>query len=271
MTGVAPTEIVLAVVVPVYNEEFGLPDTLGALAGQDDRDFDLVLVDNNSTDRSRLVARTVADDLGLACVIVGEARKGTGAAADTGVRTAIERGATHILRCDADTIARRDWTARARHHFARGDDLLTGPMLPRTDQFALTRLERTLIPLLVPGAALFGRFRPSNRYGEDGQRLTGPYVMCPGCNLGVSAWAYQASGGFPRTAIEEVHEDRALVNRVRAVSHRVAYHRDVVVYASARRVRAYGLRSTLRWYLDHGYRPAVVDVRLASTATPGEV
>lgn len=265
MTGAAPTAVVLAVVVPVYNEELGLPDTLQALAAQDDRDFDLVLVDNNSTDRSRQVARATADRLDLPCVIETEARKGTGAAADTGVRAAIDRGATHVLRCDADTLPRHDWTARARHHFGRGDDLLTGPMLPRTDQFDLTFAERTLIPLLVPGAALFGRYRPSNRYGEDGRRLSGPYVMCPGCNLGVSAWAYQASGGFPRTAIEEVHEDRALVNRVRAVSHRVAYHRDVVVYASARRVRAYGLRSTLRWYLDHGYRPAVVDVRLAPT------
>jgi hypothetical protein len=86
--------------------------------------------------------------------------------------------------------------------------------------------------------------------------------MCPGCNLGVSARAYLESGGFPRTAIEVVHEDRVLVNRVRVVSRRVAYHRDVVVWASARRLRAYGLRATLRWYLDHGHTPEVVDVRL---------
>ncbi len=61
-----------------------------------------------------------------------------------------------------------------------------------------------------------------------------------------------------------MHEDRALVNRVRTVSERVAYHRDVVVHASARRLRAYGLRATLRWYLDHGHTPDVVDVRLAT-------
>ena len=251
----------LAVTVPVYNEEAGLAGTLRALAAQHDRDFDLVLVDNNSTDSSRQVATSTATTLGLPLHVVTETRKGTGAAADTGVREAIARGATHILRCDADTLPRRDWTARARAHFTAGDDLLTGPMLPRTDQFRLTLAERTLIPLLVPGAALFGRYRPSNRRDEHGNRLTSPYVMSPGCNLGVSATAYLASGGFPRTAIEEVHEDRALVNRVRAVTDRIAYHRDVVVRASVRRVRAYGLRGTLHWYLNHGHTPDVVDVR----------
>lgn len=252
----------LAVTVPVYNEEAGLAATLTALAGQDDRDFDLILVDNDSTDASRRVATCTAAALDLPLHLLTEPRKGTGAAADTGVREAIARGATHILRCDADTLPRRDWTARARAHFAAGDDLLTGPMLPRTDQFRLTLAERTLIPLLVPGAALFGRYRPGNRRDDRGNRLTGPYIMSPGCNLGVSAAAYLAGGGFPRTAIEEVHEDRVLVNRVRAVTHRVAYHRDVVVRASVRRVRAYGLRGTLHWYLNHGHRPDVVDVRL---------
>lgn len=85
--------------------------------------------------------------------------------------------------------------------------------------------------------------------------------MSPGCNLGVSARVYLASGGFPRTAIEEVHEDRELVNRVRRVSGRVELHRDLVVHASVRRLRAYGLVGTLRWYLDHGHHPDVVDVR----------
>lgn len=252
----------LAVTVPVYNEEAGLADTLAALAGQDDRDFDLVLVDNASTDTSRQVATDTAAALHLPLHLVTETRKGTGAAADTGVRAAIARGATHILRCDADTLPRHDWTARARVHFTAGDDLLTGPMLPRTDQFPLTLPERALIPLLVPAAALFGRYRPSNRRDEHGNRLTSPYVMSPGCNLGVCSATYLASGGFPRTAIEEVHEDRALVNRIRAVTHRIAYHRDVVVRASVRRVRAYGLRGTLHWYLNHGHRPDIVDVRL---------
>ena len=64
-----------------------------------------------------------------------------------------------------------------------------------------------------------------------------------------------------RTAIEEAHEDRALSEVVRTLTDRAAVRRDVVVYNSVRRVRAYGYLNTLRWYRNHGYRPATVDVR----------
>jgi glycosyltransferase involved in cell wall biosynthesis len=199
------------VVVPAYNEAGGIAATVRALADQHDRDFDLVVVDNTSTDGTARVVAEAAARVGLNVEIAVEARKGTGAAADTGVRLAIERGASHVLRCDADTLPAPSWTANARRHFAAGDDLLTGPMRPRTDEFALRVAERLLLPLLVPGAAIFGRFRPGNRGGDDlGRPFRGPYVMCPGCNLGVSARAYLDSGGFPRTAIEEAHEDRIL-------------------------------------------------------------
>ena len=117
--------------------------------------------------------------------------------------------------------------------------------------------QQVALPGIIGFCQLFGRFRPSNR----GRDFRGPYLMSPGCNLGVSASAYVAAGGFPRTAIEDVHEDRELVNRVRLVSRRVEYVPQLVVHASIRRLRAYGLGNTLRWYLDHGYRPREVDVR----------
>ena len=47
----------------------------------------------------------------FACRIDHEPRKGTGAAADTGVRHAIAHGATHVLRTDADTLPVPGWTA----------------------------------------------------------------------------------------------------------------------------------------------------------------
>ena len=55
----------LAVVVPVFNEAAGITPTLGALASQDDPDFDVFFVDNNSTDASAEVIRTFAAERGL--------------------------------------------------------------------------------------------------------------------------------------------------------------------------------------------------------------
>jgi glycosyltransferase involved in cell wall biosynthesis len=247
----------LWVVVPAFDEQAGIARTIAALGAQRDRDFHLVVVDNASTDDTTRETERACTAYDLGVTIVTETRKGTGAAADTGVRHAIAHGATHVLRTDADTLPTPEWTAVGRRAFSAGADLVTGPMRARTDEVRLRPWERVVLPGVIGLCQTFGRFRPSNRAPE----LQGPYRMSPGCNIGVSGRAYEASGGFPRTAIEEVHEDRELVNRVRRVSSRVEYHRDLVVHASVRRLRAYGLRNTLRWYLDHGHRPDVVDVR----------
>jgi glycosyltransferase involved in cell wall biosynthesis len=242
----------LWVVVPAYNEEKGIGATLAALAAQDDADFTVVVVDNASTDRTAEIARAFAGTH-----VIREERKGTGAAADTGMRYAIDHGATHLARTDADCLPRPDWTAAVRRGFAAGLRLTGGRLRPRADEFPLRWWEKRLLPSVVELAALFGRFRPGNR----DQDYQGPYVMCAGCNLAITAELYLASGGFPRTAIEELHEDRALVNRVRRITPAYGRRNDMVVLGSVRRLRAYGLRDTLAWYADHRVRPDVVDVR----------
>lgn len=244
-------------VVPAFQEERWVAGTVRALAAQHDRDFSALLVDNGCTDRTVELARAAAARHGLALTVVAEARKGTGAAADTGMRAAIARGATHLARTDADCLPRPDWTAAIRRAFADGLELVAGRLVPRRDEPGARPLHRVVLPAAVAVAAAFGTLRPGNR---DPAYL-GPYVMTPGCNLAVTAALYERAGGFPRAAIEEVHEDRALVNAVRRLTTAYGYRRDVVVEGSTRRVRAWGLVRTLGWYADHRYRPPVVDVR----------
>ncbi|MEU1881588.1 glycosyltransferase [Streptosporangium sp. NPDC020072] len=241
----------LWVVVPAYNEARGIEATLRALDAQDDRDFTLVVVDNASTDGTA----EIVERHGVR--VIAERQKGTGAASDTGVRHAIANGATHIARTDADCLPRADWVRGVRRAFDDGLEMVGGRLLPRTDEFPLKFWERRFIPFVVDVAATFGRFRPGNRSPE----YLGPYVMMPGCAMAITASLYERAGGFPRTAIEEVHEDRALVNQVRRITSAYGSRRDVVVYGSVRRLRAYGLAGTLAWYADHRYRPDVVDIR----------
>ncbi|MFI6448878.1 glycosyltransferase family 2 protein [Kitasatospora sp. NPDC050543] len=247
----------LWVVVPAYNEEVSLPATLRALAEQTDADFECVVVDNTSIDLTAEVVREFAVTAGFPLHLITEARKGTGAAADTGMRFAIEGGARYLARTDADCLPVPGWTAAVRGGLAGGLELVTGQLLPRTDEFRLKLWESRLLPAVVALAAWFGRLRPGNR---DPQYL-GPYLMCPGSNLAITADLYQRCGGFPRTAIEEVHEDRALVNQVRKLTTAYGQVPGMRVYGSVRRLRAFGLRNTLAWYADHRYRPDVVDIR----------
>ncbi|WP_026401152.1 glycosyltransferase family 2 protein [Actinomadura rifamycini] len=248
----------LWVVVPAYNEERSIGATLRRLAEQTDTAFTLVVVDNAGTDATvKIVEEFAADGPGFGVRIVREDEKGTGAAADTGFRHAIAAGATHIARTDADCLPHRGWIAAVKRAFGAGLELVSGPLRPRTDEFPLKMWERTLLPAVIDAAALFGRFRPGN---QDPLYL-GPYVMMPGCNLAITADLYERAGGFPRTRIEDVHEDRALVNRVRYLTSAYGLRDDVVVYGSVRRLRAFGLVRTLGWYADHRYRPAEVDIR----------
>ncbi len=253
----------LWVAVPVFQEAAGIRPTLEALAAQDDRAFGAVFVDNGSTDGSGDVVRRFAAERELTdWHVVDEAQKGTGAAADTGLREAIARGATMLARTDADCLPRADWTARIRHALTPraegglGLALVSGDLRPRRDE-GLGWPTRAALVGAVGLAEAFGRIRPGNRLAG----AKGPYMMAAGCNVGITAACYLAAGGFPRTRIEELHEDRALVNAVRMLTPAYARRRDVVVFGSSRRVQAWGLRRTLLWYKDHAYRPAVVDIR----------
>jgi glycosyltransferase involved in cell wall biosynthesis len=244
----------LAVVVPVYNEAAGIRATLDALLAQRDSDFDVWFVDNASTDASAAVIASYAQ---RRWHIVSEPQKGTGAAADTGMRAAIAAGAELLARTDADCIPRADWTASVRKALtADGLDLVGGELVPRHDE-GLSLGRRILLRGAVELAEAFGRIRAGNRSPE----YLGPYMMAAGCNVGITSALYLQAGGFPRTAIEDLHEDRALVNAVRRITDRYARRRDVVVFGSSRRVTAWGLRNTLLWYKDHAYRPDDVDIR----------
>lgn len=244
--------------VPFFNEAAGIGATLAALAAQRDLDFALLLVDNGSTDGSADVVRELlAGGPLFRWQIVDEPQKGTGAAADTGFRYAIERGASHVARTDADCLPDPGWIGAIRAGFASGAELLAGRIGPRTDEGPLRPGEAAMLRLIVSAAAGFGRVRPGNR---DNRYLTG-YVMAPGNNLAIAGELYLRCGGFPRTRIDEAHEDRALVNAARLVTPRIAHRHDMVVLNSLRRLRRWGLVRTLLWYWDHRWVPEEIDIR----------
>lgn len=245
----------LFVVVPFYQEERFLPATLAALSCQSDTNFSIVLVDNGSTDGSSVIAHRFAEESIIPTRVVVERQKGTGAAADTGFRTAIAHGATLIARTDADCLPRADWVECLRDAAEReGLEFVAGRIRPRADE-GLSLRERWVLPVMILLAERYGR------YTRRGSQFRYPYFMAAGNNLAITASLYERAGGFPRTAIEEAHEDRALSERVRELTDRAAVRDGMVVFNSVRRVRAYGFVNVLRWYRNHGYRPSVVDVR----------
>jgi glycosyltransferase involved in cell wall biosynthesis len=241
----------LWVVVPAYNEERSLPATLAALARQRDRDFALVVVDNASTDATAALAAEFAARAPFPVEVIGEAQPGAGAAADTGFRHALARGARWLLRTDADCVPATDWTARAPAELRGGAELVCGRSAPRRDEspgFAGT----AVLPAVVRLTALYGRYRAAHRH----PRYRAPYVLCHGHNLAITGELYLRCGGTPRITLRERDEDVELLNRARQHSDRIVRAERLVVFASLRRLRAWGARRTLLWYWDRRWRPA---------------
>ena len=246
------------VVIPAYDEAEGIVAALDAIDAQSFSEFVLCVVDNGSRDATVEVVRAwSATHPDVACRLVHEPEKGVGAASDTGIRLAIAEGAAIIARTDADSIPIPAWAAEMRGSILGGLDLVVGKPVPRRDQAPLRRGEATLIDVLGWAANLVGRWRPSNQ----GRQYLAPFQLCTGGNLAIRAETYLAAGGFPRSRMEEVHEDRALMNRVRRVTPRIGTNSRAVNPTSIRRLRAYGFVGILRWYLDHGGRVGPVDVR----------
>ena len=247
----------LYVVVPFFNEERGLQRTLQALAAQEYLEFTLLLVDNASTDSSPDLAKEFQQQCQSFPVrILHEAQKGTGAASDTGFRFAIAQGARWIARTDADCLPSSNWTSVLRQSLEfDGLDFVAGKIKPRSDERTVTPGRRALIRLALWMAENYGKIH------RRGTRFRYPYFMVAGNNLAISADLYLQSGGFPRSSLEELNEDRALSEKVRTLTSKAALRDDLIVYNSVRRLHAYGVINTLRWYRNRGYHPDVVDIR----------
>ncbi|MGJ3239526.1 MAG: glycosyltransferase family A protein [Anaerolineae bacterium] len=244
------------VVIPMYNEAKYICDALNSLAAQSDDDFKVVLVDNGSTDHTVKVVNDYLTASDLLIELIHETQKGTGAAADTGFRHAIAQGATHIARTDADCVADVHWVRHIKKAFIdRNLALVGGVIRPRSDEGKLSLLDHALIPFLLLMADITGGWR------RRGAAFLYPYFLVAGNNMAVTAKIYEHAGGFPRSRIEEMHEDRELSETIRKLTSRGGRARDVIVYNSLRRVREYGYMNTILWYWDHHYTPQIVDVR----------
>ncbi|WP_236244637.1 glycosyltransferase [Streptomyces sp. CC210A] len=234
----------LWVIVPAHQEAARLGGTLDALAAQHDRDFTLVVVDNASTDGTAGLAERFAARAPFPVHVLREPEKGVGCAVDTGFRHAIGQGARLLARTDADCLPHPGWTAAARAALTAGAGLACGRITARRDENGPAA--RAAFRALVATAAFFGRIRPAHRRRHG--YLT-PYRMHAGNNMAVTAALYEAVGGMPRRPSPT---DRLFLNRVRRHTTAIVRVPGMVVENSTRRLRAYGVLGTARWYLDKG-------------------
>lgn len=198
----------ISLVLPFYNEEDYLPATLAALAGQSDRDFELILVDNGSTDRSAQIAGgagALMPDIPVRTI--EEKRPGKIHALMTGIAAA---SGDIVATLDADTIYPPAYVARVRALLGDGAVAALAFVLP-------------------PG---------SEEYASPLQRLYAD-LLPRKCHTGGAGEAFvraalERAGGFDPARWPYVLEDHEIVHRVEKLG-RLAYAPEHVCFASDRR------------------------------------
>lgn len=122
---VVPSDIrpVLSVVVPIYNVAEYLDECLQSICAQKIQQMEIILVDDGSTDSSRLIAETYAasDDR---IVIVGKQNEGLGAARNTGIRHA--RGRFLMFADSDDVVPAGAYELLLGRIMRSGSDFVTG-------------------------------------------------------------------------------------------------------------------------------------------------
>ena len=243
-------------VIPFYNEQEYLKICLSHLAAQTDKDFTLILVNNVSTDNSVEVIKDILANSDLQkWKIITENQKGTGAASDTGFNYAISKGATHILRTDADCAVSSDWIAEAKKSVMGGDQLVLGKITYQN----VDNLAKWYDPLLYNTAIIISQLYGTLHWG--GREYKSRFKMGVGYNMLISAYLYKKSGGFLRISIETDDEDIELFNRVRRLTPNVSVNPKMKSNSSLRRIRKHGYIKTMLYYWGRKFKPANVDIR----------
>jgi glycosyltransferase involved in cell wall biosynthesis len=103
--------LTLSIVIPVYNEEDHLKRCLDAIALQSEKPDEIIVVDNNSRDKSLEIAKSFPG-----VKILKEKQQGVVFARNSGFDAA---QSDIIGRIDADTVLPKDWVARVKDFYAQ--------------------------------------------------------------------------------------------------------------------------------------------------------
>lgn len=202
----------ISVVVPAYNEEKGIARCLESLVQQKtNQKFEVVLVDNASTDATQAVAKEFSDKLSL--TIIFEAQKGRGAARATGFNSA--RGEI-ILSTDADTAVPADWVEQLADGLVKSKAVAVAGSMTVTGCGRVTTFTFNSVQHLT--ARLY-------------RVLFGHYWL-GGYNFAIYKDVYQRAGGFD-TKLNAM-EDTDLGFRVKKIG-KISFLPKVIVQFSGRR------------------------------------
>lgn len=220
-----------SVIVPVRNAESTLRDLLDSLLNQTYKDFEVIVVDDQSIDGTATVARSYDCRL-----IQLSERHGPAFCRNLAMRYA--RGAI-LAFTDSDCRVDDSWLSNIQRHFSRNEaDALMGRLI--------------LMPSTILGDSISALgFPAGGTLGFDRIWKVDPagYTdSLSSCNCAVKREVFEGIGGFDETFPYPGGEDSLFAYHLRRRNFKIRYCPDVRVHHRARD----SLRDFLRWQFKRG-------------------
>ena len=226
----ANDSLTVSIIIPARNEEASLSDCLNSLVAQQGVSFEIIVVDDHSTDRTSAIASSFATN-GVRLICAPELPDGW-----TGKNNAVAAGAKiargdWLLFTDADTIHFPGSLARSIAEAKRHKAAL---LSYSPEQIVISFWEKAVMPVIF--ADLAASFRPSqvSNPNSSAAAANGQYIL-------VTREAYSAVGGHAAIA-GNLLEDVALARAVKRSGRKIFFR----FAADAVRTRMYRTFAQLR-------------------------
>lgn len=221
-------DLQVSIIIPARNEEISLGSCLESLIGQTGVSFEIIVVDDHSTDRTREIATSFS---GVRVIEAGPLPEGwTGKNNAVAAGVAVSRG-EWLLFTDADTV---HLPASLAHALSEALESGAEMLSYSPEQIAVTFWEKAILPVVF--AELASQYPPSKVSDPNS-----PAVAANGQYILVKRSAYDAVGGHAGVA-SSILEDVALARALKASGReiRFRYGSGVVrtrMYRSFRQLR----------------------------------
>jgi len=218
----------VSIIVPARNEEVCLGDCLQSLVTQDGVAFEIIVVDDGSTDRTREIAESFS---GVQVISPGPLPAGWTGKNNAVVAGAKEARGSWLLFTDADTVHVAGSLARA---LAEAKEYRADLLSYSPEQIAVTFWEMATLPVVF---AELAREYPPSKVSDP----TLPIAAANGQYMLIRREVYDAVGGHAAIG-DSLLEDVALARAVKSSGHSIRFR----YAADAVRARMYRNLAQLR-------------------------
>ena len=200
----------ISLVIPAYNEEDYIAQCLQAALGQAEPFYEIIVVDNNSSDHTAQIARSFKR-----VKVVTEKRQGVVFARTKGFDMA--KGDI-IARIDVDTLLTPQWSRQVREEFK---DASLAAVSGRPTYYDVT-FEKFVVAV-------------ENSFRRKMARALSDSLFLQGANMAIRKKSWQQIKPY-LCYKHNMHEDFDLAIHLQEYGHKVTYSEDLVAGLSARRV-----------------------------------